>query len=336
MEFDFDKFDDSKKKTDSKPVEELEPPKKYTKDNTEPSEAGTGKESDKENGKKSPLKKKSDKPKKAKSKDGKGKSPAKGKDDSVTLSFTFKKLSKKQIIAIIVAAVLIIVCVPTGIYCGVHGESPADMMHDIFTKDETQIIGKWQSDNSKTGYQFNEDGTVYAYNGVLGDKNPFTYNYTLKGRKIIFSNSENSNTTEFDYSLHGTTLEMTVTKVNGNEETDRDKFVFAKVDNFNISSLMDTLAEAANEDKPATLTNNGENVVLGESDVYLKQYAQAKADGDTSQIEVLENDERIIYVKEGLEVTVKDAGDDYSSVKVEKGKYKGNLYYVSNDNIQYQ
>ncbi|MGN0523293.1 MAG: DUF5640 domain-containing protein [Eubacterium sp.] len=331
MEFDFDKFDDSKKKASENKLDELEPPKNYK--NTEADDKEPESKDDNEpkaNAKAKAKAKKS--PKKGKqNKSGKGKN-----DETVTLSFTFKKLSPKQIVAIIVVAVLLIVCVPTGIYCGVHQETPFEMLHDIFTEDEKQIIGKWQSNDSKSGYQFNEDGTVFAYNGVLGDKNAITYNYTLKGKKITLSNRSYNYTSEFEYSLNGSNLEMTLIKVNDAEVSDQEKFVFSKVDYFNISSLMDTLADAANADKPAIIVNNGEDVVLGESDVYLKQYAEAQQSGDAEAIEVLEDDERIVFAKDGTEITVKDVGDEYSSVKIEKGRLKGNLYYVSNENIQYE
>lgn len=322
MEFDFDKFDDSK--TNQPKIDELEPPKDYKNSNTINNESVNSNSLDVDDEfMKKPLKN----PKKKK-KQGNG-------NDTVTVSFTLKKLNKKQIFAIVMILVLLIVIIPTGIYCGINGESPAQMVKDVFTADETQIIGKWQDDNSMSGYQFNEDGTVISYNGILGDSNGFSYNYTIDGGKITFTNRSYNYTADYKYSLNGDTLKMTRVKYNDTEITDEDEFVFTKVDYFNISSLMDTLAEAANVNQPATLVNDGKNIVVGESEIYIKQYNTAIAENDDSAIKVLEDDERIVYISDGTSITVLDSGDDYSSIKIEKGKYKDEQFYVSNENIQY-
>ncbi len=323
MEFDFDKFDNSKNA--KPPVDDLEPPKDYKKsasenDLTENTDIYKN-DIDETLSEKSLFKSKDNKKNNDK--------------ETVTVSFTVKKLTKKQIIAIIVVAVLLIVFVPTGIYCGVNNESPTAMLHDIFTDDETLIIGKWQDADSKSGYQFNEDGTVISYNGILGDKNGFSYNYTIKGKRITFTNRSYNYTAEYKYSVNGDTLKMTRVKYNDNDITDEEEFVYSRVDYFNISSLMDTLADAANVNQTAKLINDGKDIVAGEKDVYINQYNNAVEQNDSAAIEVLEDDGRIVYISDGTEVTVLDSGDEYSSIKIEKGKYKDEKYYVSNNNIQY-
>ena len=55
---------------------------------------------------------------------------------------SIKKLSKKQLIAVIVAAVIIIVCAATGITCAVRDESPAQLAADVFKPNTEQLIGK--------------------------------------------------------------------------------------------------------------------------------------------------------------------------------------------------
>lgn len=143
MDFDFDKFDDNKK------VDDLEPPVDYRKDEKEIEPPEEEKKDDK--------KKKRQKSTKSSATDDGTK--------TVTLSFKVKSLTK-QIIAIVIAVVLVVFVAIPGIYCAVHQESPADMIADMFTSNEKQIIGKWQTEDDKgmaTGaYEFYDDGTYKA------------------------------------------------------------------------------------------------------------------------------------------------------------------------------
>ena len=98
MDFDFDKFDDNKK------VDDLEPPVDYRKDEKEIEPPEEEKKDDKK-------KKRKKSTKSSASDDG---------TKTVTLSFKVKKLNKKQIIAIVIAVVLVVFVAIPGIYCAVH------------------------------------------------------------------------------------------------------------------------------------------------------------------------------------------------------------------------
>ena len=72
-------------------------------------------------------------------------------------------IDKKKLITIIVAVVLVVIILPSGIYCIVHKENPVQMLTDTFSSSESQLVGKWQGASGVSAYEFNEDGTYKSY-----------------------------------------------------------------------------------------------------------------------------------------------------------------------------
>ena len=333
MDFDFDKFDDNKK------VDDLEPPVDYRKDEKEKEPP----EDDKKDGKKKKRKKST---KSAASDDGtktfssnqRGEYASYPKSDdgtkTVTLSFKVKKLNKKQIIAIVIAVVFVVLVAIPGIYCAVHQETPAEMIADMFTSNEKQIIGKWQTEDDKgmaTGaYEFYDDGTYKSYNAIAGNDYALEGDYTLKGSKLTLKGSKS--TAVYKYSINGQNLSLTLLTIDDVKQEDQDKFVYKSVDHINVPTLIDALSNAASQPTTGYLTNNGDSVPMGVDISSIRNYYAAIDNNKQDDADKLTKENDIVFADEKTEVSIEDdqTSTDYTQITVNSGKYKDNKYFVKN------
>lgn len=314
MDFDFDKFDDNKK------VDDLEPPVDYRKDEKEKEPP----EDDKKDGKK---KKRKESTKSAASDDG---------TKTVTLSFKVKKLNKKQIIAIVVAVVLVVFVAIPGIYCAVHQESPADMIADMFTSNEKQIIGKWQTEDDKgmaTGaYEFYDDGTYKSYNALAGNDYALEGDYTLTGSRLTLKLNSSKSTSVYKYSINGQNLSLTLLTIDDVKQEDQDKFVYKSVDHINVPNFIDALSNAASQPTTGYLTNNGDSVPMAGDISSIRNYYAAIDNNKQDDADKLTKENDIVFADEKTEVSIEDdqTSTDYTQITVNSGKYKDNKYFVKN------
>nr|MCR5208122.1 hypothetical protein [Eubacterium sp.] len=70
-----------------------------------------------------------------------------------------KKINPATAGVIALAVILIGVLAFGGIYCTVNKETPSELIHDVVTPDDEQLIGKWQGEKAINGYEFYDDGT---------------------------------------------------------------------------------------------------------------------------------------------------------------------------------
>ena len=154
------------------------------------------------------------------------------------------KLTKQKLIAIIVAIVLAIIIIPSGIYCIVNHESPAQLVGDIFSSKEEQIIGKWQGEKAATAYEFYEDGTYDSYISTFS----YTGRYSIDGNEITLNNLNASGTVTYKFSVHGKTLTMQILKENGIDVADNEKISYSKVNRIKTTSLADLIEELTTEE----------------------------------------------------------------------------------------
>lgn len=333
MDFDFDKFDDNKK------VDDLEPPVDYRKDEKEKEPP----EDDKKDGKKKKRKKStkyaaSDDGTKTFSSNQRGEYASYPKSDdgtkTVTLSFKVKKLNKKQIIAIVIAVVFVVLVAIPGIYCAVHQETPAEMIADMFTSNEKQIIGKWQTEDDKgmaTGaYEFYDDGTYKSYNAIAGNDYALEGDYTLKGSKLTLKGSKS--TAVYKYSINGQNLSLTLLTIDDVKQEDQDKFVYKSVDHINVPTLIDALSNAASRPTTGYLTNNGDSVPMGVDISSIRNYYAAIDNNKQDDADKLTKENDIVFADEKTEVSIEDdqTSTDYTQITVNSGKYKDNKYFVKN------
>ena len=332
MDFDFDKFDDNKK------VDDLEPPVDYRKDQKEKEPPEEEKKDDKKKKRKKSTKfSASDDGTKTFSSNQRGEYASYPKSDdgtkTVTLSFKVKKLNKKQIIAIVIAVVFVVFVAIPGIYCAVHQESPADMIVDMFTSNEKQIIGKWQTEDDKgmaTGaYEFYDDGTYKSYNALAGNDYALEGDYTLKGSKLILKGFK---TAVYKYSINGQNLSLTLLTIDDVKQSDQDKFVYKSVEHINVPTLIDALSNAASRPATGYLTNNGDNVPMGGDISSIRNYYAAIDNNKQDDADKLTKDSDVVFADEKTEVSIEDdqTSTDYTQITVNSGKYKGNKYFVKN------
>ncbi|MBQ9532084.1 MAG: hypothetical protein IJR70_08425 [Eubacterium sp.] len=158
------------------------------------------------------------------------------------MNINFKKLNKKQVIIIIVVAVLLLILIPTAIYCGVNKESPKQMVGDIFTSNQVQLVGKWQGDKDLTAYEFKEDGSYDSYISSFS----YSANYFADSSKLTLTNPATAGSSVvYKYSVHGDNLTLTLVEENGKEVDEKETFKYRRVENIRSQDFVDFLKEYA-------------------------------------------------------------------------------------------
>lgn len=147
------------------------------------------------------------------------------------------KLSKKQIIGIVIAAVIVVLLAAGGVYCVATDQNPVDAAVSVFSSSEDKLIGKWQSETSPglSAYVFNDDGTYDSYLSTVN----FSGKYTVKGNKITLINPDTNKEIVYKFKISGKNLTLTLIE-DGKES---DESVYNSVDELNQKSLSDIIGE---------------------------------------------------------------------------------------------
>ena len=161
-------------------------------------------------------------------------------------------IDKKKLITIIVAVVLVVIILPSGIYCIVHKENPIQMLTDTFSSSESQLIGKWQGASGVSAYEFNEDGTNKSYISSFD----FSGTYTVDGKKLTLYNTATSGSVEYKINVTAKKLTLTLTKENGvaTKGDEKDKIEFDRVDSIKTKSISDIIDQYTTTAKSASTT----------------------------------------------------------------------------------
>ncbi len=154
-----------------------------------------------------------------------------------------KKLSKVQVIIVIIVAVFAVIFIGGGIYCAVNDETPAEMFTDVFTSNDKQIVGKWQNSSTPglSAYEFYDDGTYDSYLSTFA----FTGEYKIEGSRITLSNPNSNKSVVYKYSLNGDKLTMKLVEEEGQEVEDEEKNEFKRVKYLNMKDLQDIIGDLA-------------------------------------------------------------------------------------------
>lgn len=149
------------------------------------------------------------------------------------------KGNKVKIIEIIVAIVLIIVIVPSSIYCIAKKETPAQMLSDMFTSSDKQLLGKWQGDTGVSAYEFYEDGSYDSYLSTFS----FSGKYSLDGNKLTLTNPATAGHVVYKITVTEKKLVMVLISDNGSEvaKDDQTKLEFDKVSHISTKSINDLI-----------------------------------------------------------------------------------------------
>ena len=208
------------------------------------------------------------------------------------------------------------------------------MIADMFTSNEKQIIGKWQTEDDKgmaTGaYEFYDDGTYKSYNALAGNDYALEGDYTLKGSKLTLKGSKS--TAVYKYSINGQNLSLTLLTIDDVKQEDQDKFVYKSVEHINVPTLIDALSNAASRPATGYLTNNGDSVPMGGDISSIRSYYAAIDNNKQDDADKLTKDSDVVFADEKTEVSIEDdqTSTDYTQITVNSGKYKGNKYFVKN------
>lgn len=156
-----------------------------------------------------------------------------------------KKLSKKQIIITIVVVILSALILSGGIYCGVTSQNPIEAAKSIFTANDEQIVGKWQSQNSPglTAFVFYEDGKYDSYISTVN----FSGNYEVKGNKLTIRNPSTNKDIVYKFSVTEKELSLTVIEEDGVEPEEKEVSKYDRVDELSQKSITDLLGEIADK-----------------------------------------------------------------------------------------
>lgn len=161
-------------------------------------------------------------------------------------------IDKKKLITIIVAVVLVVIILPSGIYCIVHKENPVQMLTDTFSSSESQLVGKWQGASGVSAYEFNEDGTYKSYISSFD----FSGTYTVDGKKLTLYNTATNGSVEYKINVTAKKLTLTLTKENGvaTKGDEKDKIEFDRVDSIKTKSISDIIDQYTTTAKSASTT----------------------------------------------------------------------------------
>lgn len=147
--------------------------------------------------------------------------------------------STKQVILIVVIAVVVVCLAGTGIICAKNNVNPVSYVAGEVTKN--QIVGKWQSQTAPglSAYEFYDDGTYTSYISTY----TFDGEYVIEGDKLTLKNTSSNQSVTYKYSIVGDTLTLVLVNQNGSEFTDSKSSKFDKVDSLNQKSLTEMLDE---------------------------------------------------------------------------------------------
>lgn len=148
--------------------------------------------------------------------------------------------SAKQVILIVVIAVVVVCLAGTGIICAKNNINPVSYIAGEVTKN--QIVGKWQSQTvpGLSAYEFYDDGTYTSYISTY----TFDGEYTIEGDKLTIRNPSKNDSVIYQYTIIGNTLSLTRVNSDGSKwDEDVVPSKFDKVDTLNQKSITEMLDE---------------------------------------------------------------------------------------------
>ncbi len=165
----------------------------------------------------------------------------------------FSSFSKGKKIGIIVAAIVLVLVLVSGVYCIVTEQNPLQAVNTITGSNDNKIVGNWESDSNPgiSAYVFNEDGTCEQY--VLTAA--FHWDYQIKGNKLSMINSETSKENVYQITVSGDKLTMKLVKQDDKDVEEGETLLYNKVEQLNQSTLIDAIQNLKDKSDEET-TNN--------------------------------------------------------------------------------
>ena len=153
-----------------------------------------------------------------------------------------KSNSKIKIALVIIACILAVIIIPSGIYCAVEKVTPAQMVSNIVVSNADRIVGKWQNEAGSNAYEFYENGTYDSYFSTFS----YSGDYTVDGDELTLSNPNNDSTVVYKLKVSKDSLSMKVYKqagleANQDEETTAEFKRVERIQTKTIDELLDSI-----------------------------------------------------------------------------------------------
>ena len=153
-----------------------------------------------------------------------------------------KSNSKIKIALVIIACILAVIIIPSGIYCAVEKVTPAQMVSNIVVSNADRIVGKWQNEAGSNAYEFYENGTYDSYFSTFS----YSGDYTVDGDELTLSNPNNDSTVVYKIKVSKDSLSMKVYKqagleANQDEETTAEFKRVERIQTKTIDELLDSI-----------------------------------------------------------------------------------------------
>lgn len=153
-----------------------------------------------------------------------------------------KSNSKIKIALVIIACILAVIIIPSGIYCAVEKVTPAQMVSNIVVSNADRIVGKWQNEAGSNAYEFYENGTYDSYFSTFS----YSGDYTVNGDELTLSNPNNDSTVVYKIKVSKDSLSMKVYKQSGleanqDEETTAEFKRVERIQTKTIDELLDSI-----------------------------------------------------------------------------------------------
>ena len=153
-----------------------------------------------------------------------------------------KSNSKIKIALVIIACILAVIIIPSGIYCAVEKVTPAQMVSNIVVSNADRIVGKWQNEAGSNAYEFYENGTYDSYFSTFS----YSGDYTVDGDELTLSNPNNDSTVVYKIKVSKDSLSMKVYKQSGleanqDEETTAEFKRVERIQTKTIDELLDSI-----------------------------------------------------------------------------------------------
>jgi len=149
---------------------------------------------------------------------------------------------QKKLIIGIVCALLGLLLIGGGIYCGVTDQNPKEAVVGLFTPRDQAICANWDSQDKPgvLAFVFYSDGTCDRYISTWN----FDCEYTIKGNKLTIEDADTKKTLVYRFSIVGKVLTLTLLEEDGKEAEEQQVTKFDQVDELHMKSLNDMINDA--------------------------------------------------------------------------------------------
>lgn len=146
---------------------------------------------------------------------------------------------QKKLIIGIVCALLALLLIGGGVYCGVTDQNPKEAVVGIFTPRKQAICASWDSQDKPgvLAFVFYSDGTCDRYISTWN----FDCEYTVEGNKLTIEDRDTEKKLVYRFSIVGKVLTLTLLEEDGKEPEEQQVTKFDQVDELHMKSLTDMI-----------------------------------------------------------------------------------------------